>query len=81
MKGLKIMQKTQRDIMHLGWIVESGFHSAYATKNLLNLIEKARKFEMNRCLDEIERYSRANMENDNTVAMFEALRRSIIFEY
>lgn len=21
------MQKTQRDVMHLGWIVESGFHS------------------------------------------------------
>ena len=75
------MEKTQRDTMHLGWIVEAGFHSAYATKNLLNLIEKTRRYEMNRCLDEIERYSRANMENDNTVAMFEALRRSIIFEY
>ena len=36
---------------------------------------------MNRCLDEIERYSKANMENDNSVAMLEALRRSIIFEY
>lgn len=75
------MQKTQRDIMHLGWIVESGFHSDYATRNLLNLIEKARKYEMARCLDEIEKYGKANMESDNTVTMLESLRRSIIFEY
>ena len=75
------MEKTQRDTMHLGWIVEAGFHSAYATKNLLSLIERARKFEQKRCLDEIERYSKANRESDNTVAMLESIQRAIIVEY